>query len=451
MDRTKELGGEVIGKLMWRYYWPAFIGVMANALYNIVDRIFIGHWVGTHGLSGLTIVFPLMIVIMAFGMLIGIGTSVRISIFMGRGEKDTAERVLANGAILMVLASVFVSVLGFLIRKPLLLSFGATAQTYTFAQQYLDIVLVGAFFPIVGYSLNNVIRSEGNARIAMLSMLISALLNLALDALFVVVFKWGVKGAAWATVISQIVLFAWVLYHFLGGRSYVRFHARNFHLDKSIVLAILSIGMSSFTLQFAASVVQSIFNTRLVEYGGDTAVGAFGIMNSVVMLFFMVVIALNMASQPIVGFNYGARQYARVRKTLLISVKAATVISVCGFLLFELFPLQVVRLFNASDLELLSIGKHGLRIAVLAFPFVGFQIVNANYYQSIGKAKVAMLLTLLRQVGVLIPLLLILPRFFGLDGIWYAIPLSDMASAMLSAYFLYKAMRHLGDHTAEPY
>jgi len=445
MDKTRELAENHIGRLMVKYFIPAFIGVFVNALYNIVDRIFIGQGVGAMALSGVSVIFPVMLVIIAFGMLIGIGAGVLVSINMGRRDMPKAEKVLGNSLVLMVVTSLVITGVGFLIKTPMLKMFGATPETMGYAQEYLDIILVGVIFQVVGFSLNNVIRSEGNARIAMYSMLISAGTNLVLDPIFIFGLGMGVKGAAYATLISMMVLCAWVLIHFHSKRSVVKIRPQYFNVELSVVKEILAIGMAPFFMQMANSAVQGLINTKLISFGGDLAVGAMGIINSVATLIIMSIIAINMASQPIVGFNFGAQSYARVKETLRLGMISATVISVVAFVLVQTFPDMIVRLFNANDPELLRIGQQGLRIGLLALPIVGYQVIVGNFFQSIGKANIATLLTLLRQVIVLIPLLFFLPSIFDLKGIWMAMPISDVCSATIVFFFIRREWRRLSE------
>lgn len=443
MDKSKELAEQKIGKLMLKFFIPSFIGVFVNALYNIVDRIFIGQGVGALALSGVSVIFPVMLVMIAFGMLIGIGSSVLVSINMGRRDMEKAERVLGNSFVLMIVASVLITGFGFLIKGPMLRMFGATPDTMQYANDYLDIILMGVIFQVVGFSLNNVIRSEGNARIAMYSMLISAGTNIVLDPIFIFGFGMGVKGAAYATVISMMVLAIWVLLHFRSKRSVVKIRPQYFKLEPAILKEILVIGMAPFFMQIANSVVQGLINTKLISFGGDLAVGAMGIVNSVATMIIMSVVAINMASQPIIGFNYGAHAYGRVRETLRLSIIASTVIASLAFILVQTAPDLIIRFFNAKDPALLEIGREGLRLGLLALPIIGFQVVAGNFFQSIGKAKIATLLTLLRQVIVLIPLLFILPNFFQLHGIWISMPIADACSALIVIYFIRREWKTL--------
>ncbi|MFA5648638.1 MAG: MATE family efflux transporter, partial [Bacteroidales bacterium] len=406
-----------IRKVLWKFFVPAFTGVMVNSLYNIVDRIFVGQGVGALALTGLSVVFPIMVIMMAFSMLIGIGAGVRVSIHLGKKQYNLAERVLGNAFILLIIVSIVMSGVGFLIKEPMLRMFGAGPDTVDYANQYLNIILLGVIFNMVGFSLNNIIRSEGNAKIAMYSMLISAGTNIVLDPIFIFALGMGVKGAAIATIISQFILCIWVIWHFRSSKSIIKLKAQYFPIKWGVVVSIISIGFSPFSMQFAASFVHGLFNVQLIEYGGDLAAGAMGIINSIAMLIVMSIIAINMASQPIYGFNYGAGNFTRVKQTLFISLKAAVLISIGGFLVMELFPGFFIKIFNSSDAELLRIGKRGLRIYMMALPIVGFQIIAGNFFQSTGKALISAFISLLRQVIVLIPILLIFPTFWGITGV----------------------------------
>lgn len=430
------LENKSITKLMYQYFWPAFIGVIANSLYNIIDRIFIGQGVGAEALSGITAVFPIMIIIMAFGMLIGMGSGVKLSIFLGEKKHYKAEMVLGNMFLLIIIISFLVTILGFVIKKPILEIFGATQTTITYANDYLNIILYGVIFQMIGFSLNNIIRAEGNAKIAMVSMILAAGINIPLDYLFIMVFKWGVQGAAYATIISMMSLSIWVLFHFTGKNCVVKLKLKRIKYNPTIVKGVVAIGFAPFSMQIASSFVQGIYNTQLIKYGGDLAVGAFGIVISVSVFIIMSIIALNMATQPIIGFNYGARNYLRVKKTLKISLVTASIISLVAWTLIQLFPEPVINLFNKDNPVLLKYGIQGIRLFLMMLPIIGFQIVISGYFQSVGKAKQATLLSLLRQVIFLTPLLLILPHYMGLKGIWLASPISDTLSGIISSIFM---------------
>ncbi|PLW97295.1 MAG: MATE family efflux transporter [Marinilabiliales bacterium] len=442
--KAQEMGTRPVGKLLWHYFIPSFVGVFLNSLYNIVDRIYIGQGVGSLALAGLSVVFPIMIIGAAFGMMIGIGSGVRVSINLGKKDYVRAEKVLGNGFTLMIIVSIIYTALGYALKAPMLRWFGASGETYQYANDYLNIIIAGGILQTVGFALNNIIRSEGNARIAMYSMVISAGINIILDPIFIFGFGMGVEGAAIATLISMAALCVWVLYHFTKSkRSVVQLKRSAMKIDWRIVKYIVAIGISPFSMQVASSVVQAILNFSLIKYGGDLAVGANGIINSVAMLVVMSVVAINMAAQPIIGFNYGAQHFGRVKQTLRLGMIFATLISVSAWIGIMLFPGTIIKVFNTNDPELYEIGVNGIRIFLFMLPLVGFQVVGGNYFQAVGKATIALFLTLLRQVLALIPLLLILPRHFGLDGVWSAMPAADLFSACIVTYFLIREWKIL--------
>lgn len=443
--KTKELAELPIPRLMLKFFIPSFIGVFMNALYNIVDRIFIGQGVGSIALSGVSVTFPVMLIVMGFGMLIGIGAGVLVSINLGKHDMNKAEQVLGTSFLLMLLVSVLITIIGFSIKGVMLRSFGATAETIEFANDYLDIILAGTVFQVVGFSLNNIIRAEGNARIAMFSMIISAGTNMILNPIFIFGLGWGVRGSALATVISMLVLTIWVLFHFRSSKSVVKLKVENIRFNRKISLEILAIGMAPFFMQIANSIVQGLINTKLIAFGGDLAVGAMGIVNSVLTMIVMAIVAINMATQPIISFNYGANAYSRVKETLKIAMITATVIALFAFIMVESIPEAIVKLFNSTDTGLLDFGREGLQLGLMALPIVGFQVVAGNFFQSMGNAKIAVLLTLLRQVIILIPLLFILPNYFGLQGIWISMPVSDLCSAIIVVFFLLNQWKKLSD------
>lgn len=445
MDNTHELGNTKVGLLIKKYYWPAFISVFISALYNIVDRIFIGQGVGAAALSGLSIVFPIMLIMMAFGMLFGVGTGVQVSISLGEKDQIKAEKTLGNGFSLMLIVSVFITLLILVIKDPMLQLFGASDETMGYAQDYLMVIIPGIVFQVVGFSLNNVIRSEGNAKVAMYSMLISAGLNIILDPIFIFAFDMGVKGAALATVISMVMMSAWVMLHFIRRKSVVYLHFKYMKLEYKIISGIVAIGMAPFAMQIASSVVHALFNIQLVKYGNDIAVAANGIVMSVMMMIFMCIVAVNMATQPIIGFNFGAKSFDRVKTALFKGIKIASIIAIGGFVLVQLLPGIIVKMFNNDDAELYMIGVRGIRIGLAMTFLVGFQVVVGNYFQSTGKARLAIVISLLRQVIVLTPLLFIFPHFFGLDGVWLSMPVSGFISALIVTYFFRKELVNLNE------
>lgn len=443
MHRAKLLGEEKIGKLLLKFSIPAIVGMVVNALYNIIDRIFIGNFVDSLGLAGVTIAFPIMIIIMAFGMLVGIGATSLISIKLGEGNKDEAELILGNAMILLVIFSASVSLLGLIFLDPLLRLFGASPQVLPYSKAYLSIILFGAVFQTIGFGMNNFIRAEGNPKRAMSTMLIGAILNTILDPIFIIVFNMGIRGAALATIISQAVSAAWVLSYFFGGKSSLEVKKENWRLNINTVTKILAIGSAPFAMQVAASGITTLLNHSLKNYGGDLAISAYGAINSFSTILLMPIFGINQGSQPIIGFNYGAKKFDRVKKTFLLAIMTATSFTIIGFIVTRLFPEQLVALFNSKDRELIEIGANGMKIFFTMLPVIGFQIVSSNYFQATGKPKQAMLLSLSRQVLMLIPAILILPRFFGLDGVWMAGPTADFFATLLTGSFILYELKSL--------
>lgn len=441
--QVHDLEHEKIGKLMWKYFLPAFASMMANALYNIVDRIYIGQGVDALALSGLSVIFPLMIIIMAFGMLVGIGSSVRVSISLGEKDYGRANRILGNGFFLSLVMGLTLMITGFLIRDRILLIFGAGPETLAYASEYFNIILAGIPFAMTGYALNNIIRAEGNPRIAMISIFISAGLNIILDPIFIFGLDMGVRGAALATIISQAVLCIWVLRHFRSRKSVTRLSLPDIRPDAYIIRYIISIGFAPFAMNIASSIVTGVMNTLFIKYGGDIAVGALGIVHSSTMMLVMTIISINMAIQPIIGFNYGAGLYCRVKESVMKAIKYATLIATGGWLICMLMPGVVISIFNSDSIELREAGILGLRIYCAVLPVVGYQIIASNYFQAIGKARLAAFLSLLRQIIVLLPLIVILPHFWGVEGVWIANPISDMVAAVVSYFFFRRELRKL--------
>lgn len=443
MERSQQLGKENIGRLLLKFSIPAITGMLVMSLYNVVDRIFIGHGVGSLGIAGITIGFPVMIIMMAFSMLIGVGAASLISIRLGERRKEDAELIMGNAFILLILVSIGISVLGLFFIDPLLTLFGASETVLPFARDYMEIILYGAVFQAVGFGMNNFIRAEGNPVIAMISMFIGALTNIILDPIFIFVLGWGIKGAAIATVISKMVTTIWVLAHFSSKRSNLTLRFGNFRLQPATIGRILAIGAAPFSIQLASSLLQVVLNNNLARYGGDIAVSGMGVLMSSMTLIMMPVIGLSQGAQPVIGYNYGARQFKRVKETLKITIAAATAFVTVGYIGVMLFPEKLISLFNPNDQELIAFGVRAMRTFMIFLPIIGFQIVGAQYFQAVGKPKQSMFLSLSRQVLILIPLLLILPRFMQLQGILVAGPVSDLFSAVLTGLFLRFELRRL--------
>ncbi len=430
-SNTNRLATQNIGKLIWEFSIPAITGTIVMSLYNVVDRIFIGQGVGPLAISGLALTFPFMNVLLAFGMLIGAGAASRISITLGEGETEKAEKILGNALTLTFLITGSVVLLSYIFMEDLLHFFGGTEKTTSYAMEYMKIIIPGNLLAALFFGMNNIIRAAGHPKKAMHSIVVAAMLNIILDPVFIFVLDMGIKGAAIATVISYFIGSVWNVYHFLGKKSTLKLRKINFKLDKKIIYSIISIGMSPFSMQIAASLVIIIINTILLKHGGDLAIGAFGILNSLLILILMLIIGLNQGTQPIVGYNFGAKLYSRMFATLKQSAIIATIITVTGFLVFMFFSEAVVSVFS-TDERLQQIAANGLKITVIMFPVVGFQIVVANFFQSIGKAKIAIFLSLTRQFIFMIPCLLILPEIFGLNGAWASLSVSDGLSTIVS-------------------
>jgi len=444
LDTEKELAfrSQKIWRLVWDYSLPSIVGTLVTALYNVVDRIFIGQVEGAFAISGLAITFPVMTLTSSLGMLVGSGAAARISISLGKRDHHTAEQILGNSLLLTVILNAIFITLFYIYLEPILMAFGASSLTYPYARDYLEIVLLGNVFVSLCYNFNAMMRSSGYPTKAMVTMLIGAVLNLILSPLFLFVFKLGIRGVAWATVISMFIGMLFVMHHFTLRSSVIRLRWRNIRLKGRIILSIITIGLSPFSMQVAASAVALLMNTSLLRYGGDLAVGAYGIVNSILMLVLMVVLGLNQGTQPIIGYNYGAGNYHRVRETLFYALRMATLFTTAGFILGQFFPQLLASAFT-TDEELLEISSTGLRIAMLALPLVGFQIVSSNFFQSIGFAVKSIIQSLSRQLIFMVPGIILLPRIWGLKGLWIAIPVSDTLAAMLSLYLLVIQLRHL--------
>lgn len=440
--REIELETKKISKLVWDYALPAIVGTMVNATYNIVDRVFIGQGVGALAISGLAVTFPVMNLVAALGMLVGAGASSRISINLGKRDPERAEKILGNSFLLTIVLNLIFITLLMIFLEPILMAFGASEETYPYARDYLQIILPGNIFVTMTYSFNSMMRASGYPQKAMYTMLIGAALNIILDPIFIFVFGMGIAGVAWATVISMFIGMLFVMYHFTRKTTTLRLRKKNIRFEKDILIAIVSIGLSPFFMQVAASGVAVLMNTSLKNYGGDLAIGAYGILVSLIMLITMFVIGLNQGLQPIIGYNYGAEIYDRVKVAFYYGVKIATVVTTLGFVFGVFFPRVFARAFT-SDPQLLDLAENAMRISIVAFPLVGFQVVISGYFQSIGQAKKSIILSLSRQIIFLIPSIIILPRMFGLDGVWAATPVSDFLASLLALTFFIRQRKIL--------
>lgn len=436
---------EKIFKLFLRFSVPAILGMVVQSLYNIVDRIFIGNIpdVGGLAISGIGVVLPITFIILGFTMLFGIGSGANISIKLGQNNKEEAEKIFGAGFFMLVIVGISITVIGLLFLNQIVNLYGADDSIRSYATGYLRIILLGNVFNVIAFGLNSVIRAEGNAKIAMFTMLIGAITNTVLDPILIYGFNMGIEGAALATIIAQFLSFIWTMHYFLSDKSMLKLRKNAIRFDPALVLKIMSIGASPFAMQIAGSIIGIIMNQSLNHHGGSLAIGAYAAMNSIVTLFFMPIFGMNQGLQPIIGFNYGAKNYHRVKEALKVGIISATLVCIVGAIMIQTVP-QVFINFITKDEQIREMGVVGIRRFMLVMPLIGFQIISANFFQAIGKAKKALILSLLRQVIFLIPLLLILPRFFGLMGIWSAAPVADTLATVATALVLYFELKIIG-------
>ncbi|WP_459479798.1 MATE family efflux transporter [Clostridium saccharoperbutylacetonicum] len=447
MNSQKRLEEMSVGKLLLEFSIPAVIGMLVNTLYNIIDRVFIGHieGIGELAMAGVGITMPLMTIILAFGMLIGIGTATKVSIKLGEHDRDGAEKLLGNAFSLIIIISILLTILGIIFVDPLLKMFGASDNTIVFGREFIQIIFAGCIFNMISFGLTHSIRSDGSPKIAMMIMITSAVINTVLEPIFIFGLGLGVRGGALGTVIAQLISSIWILYYFTKGSSILKIRRSNLKLDKAIVLSIFAIGISPFIMQLSQSAVQVVANNSLQTYGGDIAVGAMTIINSVALIFLMPIFGLNQGLQPIIGYNFGAKRHDRVRQAVRYGIIAATIIVSIGFIVIEGFAEKLVVIFN-NDSSLIEVTAHGIRIFLVMLPLVGCQIIITNYFQSIGKVKISMFLSLLRQVIILIPCMLIIPVFKGLDGVWIAGATSDLLSVMVTLIVFAKVSKKVKEN-----
>ena len=443
MSRTLELGTQPIYKLLWKYALPAIIAMTATSLYNIVDSIYIGHGCGALALGALTVAKPFMDICAAFGSLVGVGASSLLAIYLGEKDYDKANRVLGNVIVLNVLLSAIVMVVGLIWLDPILMAFGASEDTLGYAHEYMEIILYGNILTHIYFGLNAMLRSAGHPRFSMVATIVAVTVNIILDPIFIFVLNMGVRGAALATVLSQVVAVVWQLTKFLDRSELVRFHRGIWRLNREITHRALAIGMSPFLYNIAHCFVVIIINNQLKNYGGDLAIASYGVINRLTFVFAMMVMGLNQGMQPIAGYNYGAQQYDRVLRSFYLTCLYATGVMAIVFILGECFPKLVTEIFT-HDPELINLTIRPMRIICSTMLIIGFQMVTGNLFTSIGKAGKAIFLSLTRQVLYLIPLAIWLPLIFNdpLDGVWWSIPVSDTMSAITAVIVLLASRRN---------
>lgn len=438
VHQTTELGTQPIGQLLLRYALPAIIAMTASSLYNIVDTIYIGHGCGSLALSALTVAKPFMDICAALGSLVGVGASTVLAITLGRKDYESAGKVLGNVIVLNVILGTIIMLVGLLWLEPILMAFGASEDTLEYAREYMQIILYGNILTHIYYGLNNVLRSMGHPKMAMISTIVAVMINIILDPIFIFALDMGVRGAALATVLSQAVAVCWQFTIFCNPKELLHFHSHIWKLDKHITLQALSVGLSPFLTNLASCFVVIIINNQLKRYGGDMAIASYGVINRLVFVFAMIVMGLNQGMQPIVGYNYGAKQYHRMLRAFYLTAVWASAVTGILFLLGECCPELIVRIFT-HDAELISSSVAPMRIVCCAMGIVGFQMVTGNLFTSIGMADKAIFLSLTRQVLYLIPLALLVPLMFGnnpLLGVWWSLPISDTLAAITAAVML---------------
>ena len=437
--KADELGTESIRSLLIKYALPGIIAMTASSLYNIVDSIFIGHGCGALALSGLTVAKPFMDICAAFGTLVGVGASTLVAIKLGEKDYNTAGRILGNVILLNTLLGALVMIIGLIWMDPILYAFGASEATIGYAREYMEIILAGNILTHIYFGLNSMLRSMGHPRTSMVATIVAVFINIVLDPIFIFGLDMGVRGAALATVLSQAIAVIWQMTIFMNPKEIIHFHRGIWRLDATITKRALAIGLSPFLMNIAHCFVIIILNNQFKSYGGDMAIASYGVINRFVFVFAMIVMGLNQGMQPIVGYNYGARQYDRMLRAFELTAICATLVMGCVFLLGEIVPRWMVLLFTHDEV-LIEQTVLPMRILASSMLLVGFQMVAGNFFTSIGMAGKSIFLSLTRQVLFLIPLALIMPLLFEPEpimGVWWSIPVSDTISALVAAVMIW--------------
>ena len=443
---TLELGTKPVGRLLAQYALPAIVAMTAASLYNIIDRVFIGQVVGSMAISGLAITFPFMNLGTAFGAGVGIGASTAISVKLGQRDYAAAENILGNTVTLNLIIGIGFSVICLIFLDPILQFFGASDATIPYARSFMQVILAGNVISHMYFGMNAVLRAASKPRQAMAATIFTVLMNILLDIIFIWWWHWGIRGAAFATVISQALALCWQMRLFSNQKELLHLKKGIYRLKRNLVNNIISIGISPFLMNVCACVVVIFINNQLVRYGGDIAVGAYGIANSIAMIFVMFVIGLNQGMQPIAGYNYGSQQTNRLMRVVKYAAFTATGIMVTGWLIAHLAPYYCARMFT-NDPELIKQAIKAIQINMMMYPFIGYQMVVTNFFQCIGKVKVSIFLSLSRQLLFLLPLLAALPHFFGLDGVWAALPSSDFTASFIAAIIVFIFVRRIKRQT----
>ena len=439
---TLELGTKPVGRLLWQYAAPAIVAMTASSLYNIIDRAFIGQIVGADAIAGLGITFPFMNLSAAFGAAVGVGASTCISVKLGQKDYKTAEELLGNTVTLNLIVGFLFMVVCMLFLDPILRFFGASDVTLPYAREFMEVILLGNMITHMYFGMNAVLRAAGKPRHAMYATLFTVACNIVLVITFVWLFRWGIRGAAMATITSQTLALCWQLWIFSDKEEIIHLKSGIYKLKAVLVRNIIAIGISPFLMNVAACIIVIFMNNQLVRYGGDMDVASYSISNSIAMMFVMFVMGVNQGMQPIAGYNYGAENYDRLMKVLNISMMAATAIMLTGWLIAMFLPYYCARIFT-TDQSLIELSIFAIRVNMLVFPVIGFQMVITNFFQCIGKVQTAIFLSLSRQLLLLLPLLVVLPLIWGIDGVWAALPASDATAALMAAVVMISYMSKL--------
>ncbi len=437
-----ELGTEKIGSLLMKYAGPAIIAMTASSLYNMIDSIFIGHGVGPLAISGLAVTFPLMNLSAAFGTLVGVGASTIMSVLLGQKNYEVANKVLGNVVVLNTVIGLIFMGVALMFLDPILYFFGASENTIVYAREYMQVILLGNVVTHLYLGLNNLVRASGNPKMAMVLTILTVILNVIFAPIFIFALNMGIRGAALATVIAQMVALVIILFYFSDSRKLLHFRKGIFRMDIRIAKDSLSIGLAPFLMNSAACLVTLFINQQLKSYSGDLAIGAYGIVNRISFLFIMINMGLNQGMQPIAGYNYGARKYSRVREVYMKTVKYATFVALAGFIVSIAIPHAAVSVFT-SDPQLIDLAAKGLVLINLMLPLVGFQMVTSNLFQCLGMINKSIILSMSRQLLFLLPMLYVLPMFLDSKGIWISFPIADFLSSLLTFILLLGLMKKL--------
>ena len=431
-----DLENEKISKLLWRYAIPSIIGGLVFMLYNVVDRIFISRGVGTYALSALSLTFPLFNVLAGITAFVSVGATAKIGLKLGENKKEEAEKILGNVFFIFIIISISLTIFGNLFIDKILYFLGANESTFSMAYDYLIILIDGLFFMIFPFGIMGLMQAEGNPKKSMVAAILGALINLCLDPIFIFVFKMGIKGAAIATVLANVIVAIYITYHFLFGKTrYLTLRKENLKIDIKLMVEVMKIGISPFFRKMATSTTILVVNRALISYGGSSSVAVLGIIDTISSIIFMIVMGINEGTQPIISYNYGAKNYKRVKETISKALIISSIIGTMALITIYYSQNYIIHLFT-SDIKLEKEIKDALIIYMLMTPLLGFHTLGVNFFQAIDRSSIAVFLNLFRKVFLLIPLIMILSKFFGTIGIWYANPLSDFISTFVTFYFL---------------